>query len=333
MPKIQRSAASIDIECETASEFLSLLDPMRGLFASDVYIFRGVSSKQHDLLPSAHLPGARLLTVANETLVGPLPTIHQQCAAEFYSLYRFFEVAARQGLRLPEDSALLRAELENWWARFFANTVASVNGRSWPSHQLFSLIGLAQHYGVPTRALDWTTNTFTAAYFAARPALASTAADQIAVWAFSDFTRLIDYVMDITADRALRVFTVSGADNDNLRAQRGLFMIHQQQMPSEAMAFTPQTYDQLLLESLRHMRGAAYIVRILLAHSEARSVLAHLAHAGVTAGSLYPGLWGAAREYEESQAIRPTSVPAFRADTTVGLWDEIIRLSREVQGA
>ena len=118
MPTIQRSVASIDIECESANEFLALLDPMRGLFGSHAYVFRGVSSKQHDLLPSAHREGARLLTMAGQTVLGPRPTIHQQCAAEFYALYRFFEIAARQGIRLPEDSALLRAELEDWWRRF-----------------------------------------------------------------------------------------------------------------------------------------------------------------------------------------------------------------------
>jgi hypothetical protein len=161
----------------------------------------------------------------------------------------------------------------------------------------------------------------------------STSDDQIAVWAFSDFTRRVDHVIDLTAERVLRVFTVSGADNPNLRAQRGLFMIHQQRLPSEMTAFTPQTYDRLLLESLMHVRAAAYIVRVLVSHTEANNVLAHLAHAGFTAGSLYPGLWGAAREYEESQAIRSASVLPFRADLVADLWQEIIRLTREAQGA
>lgn len=328
MPVIQRSNASVDIECENADEFLHLLDPMRGLFASEVYIFRGVSSKEHDLLPSAHRRGVRLLQVSNQPLQAPLPTVHEQCAAEFYTLYRFFEIASREGVRLPEDSALLRSELEDWWARFFASSVANVRERSWPSLQLFSLIGLAQHYGIPTRALDWTWSPYTAAYFSARSALRSVANDHIAVWAFSDFTRQMDRVIDLATERALCVFTVSGADNPNLRAQRGLFMLHQQRLPSQSTAFLPQTYDRLLIESLTQIRTAAYIVRVLVSHAEANNVLAHLAQAGFTAGSLYPGLWGVAREYEESQAIRATSNSTIRSDLVRDVWHEIIRLAQ-----
>jgi FRG domain len=255
--------------------------------------------------------------------------VHEQCAAEFYTLYRFFEITSRQGIRLPEDSAILRSELDDWWARLFANSISNIRERLWPPQQLLSLIGLAQHYGVPTRALDWTWSAYTAAYFAARPAVTSTTDDQIAVWAFSDFTRQIDRVIDLTTDRALRVFTVSGADNDNLHAQRGLFMIHQQQMPAQATAFVPQTYDVLLLDSLTQVRSAAYIVRVLLPHRETKSVLSHLAQAGVTAASLYPGLWGAAREYEESQMIRGGAVSSFRTDLVDDVWREITRLTHE----
>lgn len=306
---------------------------MRGLFASDVYIFRGVSSKDHGLLPAAHRRGARLLSVAKETLLAPLLTIHEQCAAEFYAIYRFFEITSRQGIRLPEDSTLLRSELEGWWARFFANAVANLRERSWPSEPLLSLIGLAQHHGVPTRALDWSWSAYAAAYFAARPALASDANDQIAVWAFSDFTRQVDYVMDHQTERALRVFTVSGADNPNLRAQRALFMVHQQKLPAQVTRFTPETYDRLLLDSLVHLRPAAYIVRVLVSHTQAADILAHLAHAGITAGSLFPGLWGAAREYEESQAVRAGTVSPFRGDLIRDMWQEIARLTNEARGA
>lgn len=43
----------------------------------------------------------------------------------------------------------------------------------WPDQRILDLMAMAQHHGVPTRLLDWTTKAFTAAYFAASSALAS----------------------------------------------------------------------------------------------------------------------------------------------------------------
>ena len=48
----------------------------------------------------------------------------------------------------------------------------------WPPQSLWSLLGLAQHYGVPTRLLDWSHRSLPAAYFAAASALVKLAATE-----------------------------------------------------------------------------------------------------------------------------------------------------------
>jgi len=325
MIKIEKAETSVDVICSTADEFLQILSPLGGLFGSGTPIFRGVSSRDHELLPNAHRKLVTLYCSSFESCSGPLQTIQEQCAAEFYTLDKFFSIASRHGVHIPEDSYSLRWRLDQWRTSFdLAHTKPSeLADRYWPSPELYSLIALAQHYGIPTRALDWTWSAYTAAYFAATPLARCTApAGLIAVWCFDDFTRQIDQALEPSFDRPLVVFTVSGADNENLRAQRGLFMIHPQHFNAAAEAFTPRTYDQLLLNSMPVLKDAARIVRVAVAATEAKRVLALLHHAGVARGSLFPGLWGVAREYEEEQMINPGSVVPNTTMVT-DLWERI----------
>jgi hypothetical protein len=185
---------SVDVRCSTAFEFLHLLDPFHGLFQASTYMFRGAPSEEHGLLPSAHRPGARLLTPDLVAVSGPMDTLRTQCGAEFYTLERFFNIASRHGVHMPEDSYLLRNHLENYRILFQQNEAAAYEDHFWPAAEMYSLIALAQHYGVPTRALDWTYSAHIAAYFAARPALEASG-EYIAVWAVDDFHRQVDRVL------------------------------------------------------------------------------------------------------------------------------------------
>jgi len=286
-------------------------------------MFRGVPSEEHGLLPSAHRRGARLLTPDLIAVAGPMDTLRTQCGAEFYTLERFFNIASRHGVHMPEDSYLLREQLEDWRIVFQQNEDAAYEERIWPSAEMYSLVALAQHYGVPTRALDWTYSAHTAAYFAARPALES-AGECIAVWAVDDFHRQVDRVLATTPDRPLRIFTVSGAENENLRAQRGLFMLHPQKLAEPFSSFRPVNYNVLLIDSVPLLKQAVYFVRVLVAASEAANVLALLAAAGITRGALHPGLSGVAAEFRDEDLIpRRASRAGGHTLETIGLWDRI----------
>ncbi|HEX7678984.1 MAG TPA: hypothetical protein VF713_12720, partial [Thermoanaerobaculia bacterium] len=154
-----------------------------------------------------------------------------------------------------------------------------------------------------TRALDWTSSSLTAAYFAARlPANAQ--ADSIAVWVFN-VAAYEPEMQDATQQQPLLVLrSAPGADNDNLRAQRGLFMLHPQELADHNERFTPLPYDELLRD---HQEAASrpLMFRVTAPASSAQSILLNLAAAGISAGALFPGLWGVAREIEEQEAFPP----------------------------
>jgi len=286
---VDRQGLITNIACDDASEFLSVLNPIGGVFSQSPvrrqYIFRGVGSDQYALLPSAFRDGLTSSFTA------------RQCASEIATLRLFFDIAARHGIRLPEDSQTLRATLEDWQARL--DNSYSTPPFTWPPVDFYSLIGLAQHHGIATRALDWTWNPLTAAYFSAS---STVDAGRVCVWACSYSTFVAQRRSRGRANR-LVIFTAPGADNDNLRAQSGLFMLWSQTVRKPMVKFVPIPYDQLLVRSSREPLLAPALYRVTLPASQRHRMRQHLAAAGVTAGALFPGLWGVAREHRETREL------------------------------
>jgi len=246
-----------------------------------------------------------------------LPTVREQCLAELRALRIFFDIAASQGIRLPEDSQLLRRSLDTS-LQILLRLTSHASWR-WPPPEFWSLIALAQHHGVPTRALDWTWNPLTAAYFAARD-LPQSQHDSIVVWIFEYYSKHLDQLFEpqLPEERPLVFFTAPGADNQNLRAQRGMFMSQSHRLEDLDAAFAPAGYDVLAPHTLA-VKNLPLLKRVIVKASEAIQILAHLAPAGVTAAALFPGLWGVARELEERRVLSQSTLPISQTNLTADL--------------
>ena len=119
MADVRRTGDVVDIVCESAIEFVSVLDPMTGPFLQPpqipIYLFRGVSSITHPLIPAAYRPDKYLIDgVDGMWKHPPMDSVRHQIAAELATLRAFFETCASHGIRLPEDSQLLRQSLDRW---------------------------------------------------------------------------------------------------------------------------------------------------------------------------------------------------------------------------
>ena len=278
------------IECESADEFLSQISPRAGHFydyGPSTFIFRGHPDARFALVPSVFRNGILVRTARGWRPVGDWSN-REQIEAEYQTLRLFFERSDAAGLPLPEDSQALRRLL-------FDGTHTP---EFWPPFQLLSLLGLAQHYGVPTRLLDWSRSALKAAYFAAReaavwhrePHTSPKDVTHLGVWAYSLMARDIDRTMPtaFSPEERIEVVTAPRAGNPNLHAQEGVFTLYRPGRMSPEEPVDRKPLNVVFAES----RSSQQLLHFRLPIGQAPVLLRLLAKEGANAVSLFPGFGG-----------------------------------------
>lgn len=169
------------------------------------------------------------------------------------------------------------------------------------------MFALAQHFGVPTRLLDWSWRSTTAAYFAgvevARGIVErKEVPERIAIWAMSSS------FMQRFRNRDIFIATVTApaVSNRNLHAQAGLFtLVGFSDEPQHDDEFMP-TLDSIVFNTPvehvacdRQAHRAPALIKYTLPASEAGVLLRYLAIDGVSGATIYPDASGAARAVNE----------------------------------
>lgn len=319
-----------EVECRNADEFLEKISPLNtDLWRElpDHYYFRGHVDSEWGLVPSAfRLPRDhyfyRTTSVGNDSEDF---NAFKQLACEVEVFKNFVIAADRQGIQLPEDSL---AFLTKWTLRatpFQPEAGVQELQRDltgWPPQEVLSTLSVAQHYGIPTRLLDWTRDPYAAAYFAAREAAPwarwphrhpKKAPAKICIWALHGYNLIWDGISTAQPPgQEILAVNTPNALNPNKTAQKGIFTFSRpkREYPAEPKSalihdvrcMTHQIHEALWRsygeESIRR-KGYAPLTRITLSFENSIYLLKRLHHLGYDAGSIFPGLQGAAWRVEE----------------------------------
>ena len=158
---------------------------------------------------------------------------------------------------------------------------------------LWEILAIAQHHGLPTRLLDWSQNPLIAAWFAVHePALPRRSG---VLWMYTpdedNFVTPKERDAHPLSIKVPRVF-VPRLVNPRIRSQDGVFTIH------------PLIAKQGFVPFERTGDHRACMTRIEIAGEHFHSIRYDLESCGVHADSVFPGLDGLARKIEVSNTYK-----------------------------
>lgn len=304
---MKRTDVLNEVYFENAKEMYESLSPF-GKFIDELdgYIFRGESSSKYKLLPSAlrETNKRRLYDLAFRDM--PIDNQSEweswQQNVEMELLRRFYRLADNKATKLP-DIPILRNEILNMFPMFRNGEMENI----WIPGEFLELASLAQHFGIPTRLLDWTTDLYIALYFAVSGTLNSeNMEDYVVLWALDNYQ--ISF-LEKTEDRIpLRITRPSFHRNENLTAQSGV-LLHWEYpnlITIESLFTPPQPIDRtpidekiinyLLENEISLMHGKKgyrpLIYKFYLPASEAKTLYRALIATNYGADKIYAGLSG-----------------------------------------
>jgi len=281
------------------------------------FIYRGQSTEDYKLIPTA-------LRMKIEDLVDyALIKADEICECETFQimaesqiLHEFYERCDYNNLYVPSESSL---RMNVVYSNDYKNLLTPTK---WLSDDLFEIAGIAQHYGVPTRLLDWTYSINVAIYFAISDYFRNESL-------FGKTGNIVIWVLDITItkpmfvnqfvnqsignglDIPLRFIRPSYNGNPNLAAQRGLFSLWQISRNRDTSdSIDREPLDEKLLkfiqkdQKMEQLFPKPLMYKLVIPNNDIFVLYQYLLSQNINASSLFPGYAGVKRAMDENLVMR-----------------------------
>lgn len=293
----------------TAEDFLRALGYGGTLYnlLSSSFVFRGHSSEKWTLLPSALREGVFMndfYSDEHRTSSHTSPTASDneclQIINEFNVLRDFFEKCDKSGLPVPEVKRLRDMIFQSVPADLLFKY------EEWIPVDFYELVSLAQHYGMPTRLLDWSYDILVALYFAVSGVKTldkDNYSENIVIWALD--SHLADFAYYKSSP--LRMIRPRYDGNANIIAQKGLFsfwsVMKGLKPGTQKYDMAPtnrKPLDQLVMENFPQKdKPLMYCIKI--ANKNLSVLYDYLKRYHVEAATIYPGYRGVIDSIKEHQ--------------------------------
>jgi hypothetical protein len=186
--------------------------------------------------------------------------------------------------------------------RFFAQAHFFLDPSTLPKRcSILAWWGIMQHFGCPTRLLDWTASPYVAAYFA----VAEREEDEGVVWSF-DPAAVMDASSSAAYDKARSVIRTSEDTRPIFWGSQPIDSVlpfsltkHHVRVSTQQGGFTvcgrpPRDHGRLVVQALGES-AKGYCTKLLIRPNQKLAFLRNLMRMNITANSLFPGLDGLGR--------------------------------------
>lgn len=311
----------IEKRYDTAKDFLTDIS-----YGGEIYrmlnnsiVFRGHQSSTYQLIPSAlrkkilfkNQDGTIYIEDdSNEVKFSESERLQRDL--EYLNLRVFFDECDENGLWLPHVD-----RIRKYLVTYKDLNSAGLLTDEWIPYDLLELTALAQHYGVETRLLDWTSSIDTAIYFAIHKEPVLSDVDKgkdeskyVAIW-------MLDTSIEHKS-KSLRFIRPPYNGNPNLAAQKGLFTYWKEPgfklssnvigedewIEIQKVRINRQPLDERLTHEIGNRKlDKTYLWKLLIPRDGRKELYSFISRRGVTAASLFPGYAGIVRGINERKEI------------------------------
>lgn len=214
-----------------------------------------------------------------------------------YNLLRNFQNSCDlAGVHLPSDGNEIRQKQVSTSEEFFDSVFFQEEKVDWFYHDFFELAAFAQHYGVPTRLLDWSKNPFVACYFANSYALERELdpVKKTSIWVLN-FANMSNEIKNV-----LKVLDLPKGVNQHISHQQGVLTYTELNTEILPLLISKINNDEedsksLSLEEILEFYGNGYrLVKINLGYENVTKLYRYCMAHNFNACNLFRGAHGAA---------------------------------------